>query len=47
MVKTVEETGTTPTNIFNTSLQQGTVPQDWNESIVTSCRKQPGNYRPI
>ena len=40
------------TAMFNMSLRQGTMPQDWKDANVTpiykkGCRKQPSNYRPI
>ena len=40
------------TDIFNTSLSEGTVPKDWNNAYVTPVYKKgpkskPENYRPI
>jgi len=38
--------------IFNMSLREGVVPQDWKKANVTplfkkGCRQDPGNYRPV
>ena len=49
LLETLEEIKNPLTEIFNKSLQEGTVPNDWKHNTTTQkgSKSSPKNYRPI
>ena len=44
----VEQISTPLTKVFNLSLEEGTVPSEWKEAIITPpFKNKPENYRPV